>query len=283
MERPAEGAAADDASFVAQVRQMYERDAMSTRRIAEQLGVGRRAVAAALRSAGVAVSPRGAGRPRPTRHVDPDDLEERLRQLYAGDRMTRREASEKLGLSEGLVRTRLAEFAIPTRSRGNWNREDRVEIAVEKVLALYQDRGLSAQRAAELLGVSRGVFLRTAHEQGVRVRPGAATRHESDSIELISALYDDPSVRATLHRHDVPVVPQPGPIWQRFPEPVVLTTELCTELYIGAGLSTMQIEMVTGQPASRIRYLLQRAGVTLRPSGGRSPFRVRWDARHASI
>lgn len=270
-----------DAQFVAQVRQLYERDGLSTRRIAERLGVRRNAVTRALRSAGVPVSPRGAGRRRPTRrHPDPDDLSERLRELYGIERLTRRQASDKLGVSEGVLRARLAEFAIPARTRGRFNREDRVEVPIEQVVKLYQDGGLAAQRAAELSGVSRAVFLRAAHELGVPVRPGAATQRGADPIRLIVALYADPLVRSTLERHAVPVVPGGGPIWQRFPHPVTLTDELCVELYVDVGLSTTQIELVTGQPASRARSVLRAAGVRMRPPGGRSPFRIRWERRN---
>lgn len=276
----AESADGADAHFAAQVRRLYEQDGLSTRRIAERLGVRRRAIDQALRAAGVVVAPRGAGRRRPTRHPDPDDLAEQLRQLYSVERLTRREASEKLGLSEGLVRSRLAEFAIPTRTRGGVNREDRMEVPVEQVLALYRDGGLTAQRAAELLRVSRVVFLRTAHDHGVAVRPGAATARDSAAITLIAALYADPLVRATLERHGVPIVTETGPIWHRFPVPVPLTEALCVELYVEDGLSTTQVELVTGQPATRVGVVLKRAGVTMRPAGGRSPFRVRWEAAH---
>jgi transposase len=275
-----DGADPDHERFVARVRQMYEQDGLSTRRIAEELGVRRKQVDRALRTAGVVVAPRGAGRRRPTRHPDPENLEERLRKLYSDEGLTRRQASEKLGLSEGLIRTRLAEFDIPTRTRGRCNREDRIEVAVAQVLRLYRDGGLTAQRAADLLGVSRVVFLRAAHDHGVPVRPGAVTQRDADSIKLISALYADPLVRGRLERHGVPIVNEGGPIWQRFPRPVPLTTELCVELYVDCGLSTTQIELVTGQPASRARSVLRKAGVQLRSPGGRSPFRIRWEQGH---
>lgn len=271
-----------DAQFGSQVRELYERDGLSTRRIAEQLGVRRTAVTTALHAMGVVVSPRGAGRRRPTRHADPDDLAEQLRQLYSVEGLTRRQTSEILGLSEGMVRTRLAEFAIPTRTRGRCNREDRVEVPLEQIVRLYRDGGLSAQQAAELLDVSRLVFLRAAHDQGVPVRPGATTQHDAESIRLISALYADPQVRSTLERHHVPVATATGPIWRRFPQPVPLTEQLCIELYLNNGLSMTQIELVTGQPASRVHTVLRRAGVTLRSAGGRSPFRIRWEGRHPS-
>lgn len=267
-----------DPAFVAHVRRLYERDGLSTRRIADVLGVGKRAVDAALRSAGVTVAPRGRGRARlSARYPDPEDLAERLHELYQVERMTRRQASEKLGLTEGLVRTRLAEFGIPTRTRGPDNREDRREVPVERVLALYRDGGLSADEAADLLGVTRRILLRTAHDHGIPVRPGAPTANVANPIELIAALYADPLVRATLRRHRVPMVPAGGPIWQRFPEPVPLSAQLCTDLYVECGTSITQIELLTGQPASQVRRRLQEAGVQMRPAGGRCPFRRRWE------
>lgn len=103
----------------------------------------------------------------------------------------------------------------------------------------------------------------------------------ANPIELINALYADRLIRATLRRHGVPVVPADGPIWRRFPEPVPLSAQLCTDLYVESGASIAQIELLTGQPASQVRRRLRKAGVRLRPAGGRSPFRRRWEAAQA--
>jgi hypothetical protein len=82
---------------------------------------------------------------------------------------------------------------------------------------------------------------------------------------------------------DVPVSAQPGggPIWQRFPVPARLSTELAEELYSSCGIGVYHIELLTGQPADSVRKLLRAAGVALRPAGGRSPFMRRWRADQA--
>lgn len=273
-----------DDDLPSQVRALYLQQGLSTRTIAEVLGIGRRGVDRALRASGVVIAPRGAGRIRPSaRRPDPNDLPEQLRELYIEQRLTRKQISEKLGLTEGLVRTRLAEYGIRSRTRGRDNREDRRDVPAEEIIAAYGDSGVPAEAAGEQVGVSGGLLLRAAHDHGIAVRPGAATKRAARPIELIKALYDDPLVRRTLDRHAVPIVAPTGPIWQRFPEPVALDARLCTELYVDCGLSTTQVELITGQPSTKVRDVLRRAGVTLRPSGGRSPFRRRWDANHPQL
>lgn len=262
-----------------QVVDLYVLGGLSTRRVAARLGISRRRVDRELRAAGVEVAARGAGRPRPTRrHFDDADLADRLRELYQAERLTRRQVSEKLGLSEGLVRTRLAEHGIPARTKGRYNREDRSDLPDDAVIAYYLQRGLTARAVGRLLGTSTQLVLRAAHELGLPVRPGAATARGVGPIELVSALYADPLVGETLDRHGIPVVPPGGPIWQRFPDPVPLTTDACTELYVTCGLSTIHIELLTGHPASAVRRMLHAAGVRLRPAGGRGPFLRRWEA-----
>jgi hypothetical protein len=274
------GARADAPSLAAEICRLYEQAGLSTRRIADTLGVGRRLVERTLREQGVAVAPRGAGRKRPTtRHPDPDDLADQLRELYENSRLTRQQVSEKLGLTEGLVRTRLAQYGIPTRSRGGHNREDRLEPEIDALRALYVDDGMTAAAAGERLDVTHRIVLRTAHDHGLPVRQGAAAARSSDPVRLIEALYADPLVAATLTRHNLRRVPPGGPIWQRFPQPLPLTTALVRELYVDCGVSITHIELLTGQPATKVRRLLHDAEVPIRSAGGRSPFRRRWASR----
>lgn len=128
-----------------------------------------------------------------------------------------------------------------------------------------------------MLGVSRRVVLRSAHDGGLPVRVGGAPPgHGPSEIELTQALYADTAVSEVLTRHGVPQVPPSGPIWQRFPVPHTLTAELATELYSGCGLGLHHIELLTGQPAGTVSSLLRAAGVSLRAAGGRSPFMRRW-------
>lgn len=140
---------------------------------------------------------------------------------------------------------------------------------------------MSAGEAGRLLGVSRRIVLRSAHEQGLPVRVGGAPPSRGPSeIELLAALYSDPDVRRVLDRHGIPVVTVPGPIWERFPAPQPLTVSLVTQLYEGCGLSTTQIELLTGTPAAAARAALRAGGVQLRAAGGRSPFMRRWRKGH---
>jgi hypothetical protein len=142
---------------------------------------------------------------------------------------------------------------------------------------VYVRAGLSADEVGRMLGVSRRIVLRSAHDAGLPVRIGGPPpRRGPSEIELIEALYADPMVRNALTRHGVPQVPRPGPIWQRFPVPHQLTAELVTELYTGCGLGLNHIELLTGRPSATVSRLLHASGIPLRPAGGRSPFMRRW-------
>ncbi len=107
---------------------------------------------------------------------------------------------------------------------------------------------------------------------------GSEPRRGPSEIELINALYADPDVRETLRRYNVPQVAPGGAIWERFPDPAPLSPGLARDLYDTCGLATTHIELLTGQPADSVRKALRKAGVSLRPAGGRSPFFRRWRA-----
>jgi hypothetical protein len=175
------------------------------------------------------------------------------------------------------VRDRLHARGVPMRTRGRYNREDRIVIPRAGLADLYVRDGLSADEVGRMFGVSRRVVLRSAHDAGLPVRVGGPPPGRGPSeIELIAALYADTTVCEVLTRHGVPRVSLSGPIWQRFPAPHSLTAELATELYAGCGLGLHHIELLTGRPAATVRDLLRAIGVPLRPAGGRSPFMRRW-------
>ncbi len=89
-------------------------------------------------------------------------------------------------------------------------------------------------------------------------------------------LYADELVRAVLADHKIAEVPAGGPIWQRFPQPVLLTERLVADLYWHCGVGLIHIEVVTGQPEHTVRGFMRRAGIATRHPGGRSPFLRRW-------
>lgn len=248
------------------------------RRIAALLGVDRPRLARQLQAAGIELSPRGAGRARPQmRRPAPPNVCAVLEKLYVGDRLTAREISTRLDLSEKTVQDRLRECGIAMRTRGWANREDRVCPPIEEVKRLYLELDLSAQEVGRRLGCSRGIILRMAHEQGWPVRLGGSPSDRGPvEIELVEALYADPEVGQVLDRYRVPRVAPGAPIHERFPTPVALVPELLRELYCACGLATSHIELLTGQPRTTVIRALVAAGVELRPPGGRTPFLRRW-------
>ena len=72
--------------------------------------------------------------------------------------------------------------------------------------------GQSAEEIGRILGVSRGIVLRTAHDQGLPVRmDGPPPSHGPTEIELINALYGSADVQRVLTRHGLRQVPPGGP------------------------------------------------------------------------
>jgi hypothetical protein len=141
----------------------------------------------------------------------------------------------------------------------------------------------SRARRAELV-LTRGRSTRhlaaeIARTSGLPVRMGGPRpRRGPAEIELINALYADETVRHALVRHGIPSRPPGGPIWQRFPVPLQLSSQLAEELYVGCGLAARHIELLTGQPSQTVLTLLKAHGIARMPVGGTAPFMRRWRA-----
>lgn len=256
---------------------LYACQMLSTYKIAAVTGTERQRITRLLRKAGIVVKPYGAGRRLTRRTSEVERLDQLMARLYQEQRVPSSQIAELTGISEYTVRSRLRARGVPIRTRGRHNREDRAVVSPDDLAALYQRAGLSADEVGKLLGVSRKIVLRSAHDQGLPVRVGGAPPARGPSeIELLAALYADPQVRCTLNRHGVSVVTLAGPIWRRFPTPHQLTADLVADLYEGCGLSLQQIELLTGRPAAAAGNLLRSAGIQLRSAGGRSPFMRRW-------
>jgi hypothetical protein len=268
-----------DSSSLELVSHLYVRHGLSTYRIADIVGIDRQRVGRMLAKAGVPVKPRGAGRSR-----QPDAEQARqdalVARLYRDEGLTSVQIAELTGIPDRAVRDRLRASGVHMRTRGRLNREDRLAVPAEALAELYVHAGLSAAETGRLLGVSRQVILRTAHDQGLPVRVGGPEpRRGPAEIELVDALYADPVVQQTIARYGLVRRPAGGPIWQRFPLPVSVSPELAEELYVSCGLGVRHIELLSGQPAQTILELLHAHGVQVRPAGGRSPFMRRWRAQ----
>jgi hypothetical protein len=251
---------------------------MSTYCIAELTGVDRQRLTRTLHRAGVALHPRGAGHFRPLRRAhDLPGLPQVITELYEVARLSSRQIAAITGLPERTVRERLRRYGIRARSRGGWNREDRRTVPAETLHDLYEQLGMTAAEVGKLIGTSRNTVLRSAHALGVPVRTGGAVPLSGpDQIELVRALYEDDLIASALDAHDIARVLPGGPIWQRFPEPVPLSTPLVKELYWHCGAGLSHIEFLTGQPAMTVRGFMRREGIPVRHPGGRTPFLRRW-------
>jgi hypothetical protein len=258
----------------------YLCEGLSTYRIASLAGLTRHRVARLLRGAGVALRPRGAGGRRPQqRRADPPGFERILASLYLDRGLTVAQTAAVLGIPARTLHDRLARYGIQTRTRGGWERADRLSLPSGVLWDLYHRDGMAAEDVARKLGTSRKAVLRAAHELGIPVRAGGAvTAAGPGQIELIRALYDDELIAATLGRHGVPQVPPGGPVWRRFPEPVPLSGELVADLYWHCGAGLSHIELLTGQPVETVRAFMRRSGIPMRHPGGRTPFLRRWQA-----
>ena len=264
------------ADLAEQVRHLYLCQGLSTYRIAAIAGISRQRIGRMLRQAGVAVTPRGAGRPRPL-SAELAALAETMDYLYVRHRLTSAQIAALTGIPERTVHKRLRARGVAMRTRGRHYREDRLTVGVSDLAALYVRAGQPAAQVGQLLGVSGHVVLRAAHDHGIPVRVGGPPpRGGPAQIELVRALYADPLVRRALDRYGVLRVPAGGSISLRFPVPVRVGPELAQELYESCGLGLRHIELLSGRPAETVRALLRAHGVRLRPAGGRSPFMRRW-------
>jgi hypothetical protein len=275
---PQLSAAATRGELAALAAHLYVRHGLSTYRIGELTGLDRQRIGRLLAHAGVPVKPRGAGRPR-QRTARQRALDGLVATLYVDYRQSSAQISALTGIAQRTVSGRLSAQGVRMRTRGRVNREDRVTIPVNVLVELYVAGGLSAAAIGELLGVSRHVVLRAAHDEGLPVRTGGPEPGRGPAeIELIEALYADLLVRRALSRYGIARRPPGGPIWQRFPVPLPVSPELAKALYIECGLAARHIELLTGQPAQTVFTLLERHGIARRAAGGRTPFLRRWRA-----
>jgi biotin operon repressor len=272
------------AGLPGRVAHLYGCHGLSTYRIASVVGVSRQAVTRMLHRSGVPVKSRGGGRRRAPRGPGAEVADALLADLYLRQRLTCGQISSLTRIPARTVQDRLRAQGIQLRTRGRFNREDRLAVEPDVLAQMYTRAGLPAGEVGAILGVSRKVVLRSAHDHGLPVRVGGPAPYCGPAeIELINALYGDTQVQRAIGRHRLPQVPPGGPLWQRFPVPVRLTRELAAELYVSCGLGLTHIELLTGQPAASVGRLLISSGVTLRPPGGRSPFLRRWRAGEAAV
>jgi transposase len=260
------------------VASMYRAEPVSASEIARRLGITDSRALAALRREGVQVDPArqaaavraASARRGGTVPPLPADQGDQAVRYYRDEGWSYRMIGEHFGVSAAKVRAELRRRGIPGhrhRPAGTaGSRSARTEAPVEKLRQLYVDSEWSAQDVAAQLDSTIQVVLRTGHAHGVPIRQGGGGRPAvTATVAVIDSLYRDEQISRVLDRHDVPRRPAGGDIAVRFPEPVPLTASLLEELYHGAGCSTGQIELLTGQPQTVVRATMHRLGIALRP------------------
>ena len=244
---------------------MCRAEPITAAEIARRLGISTSRALAALHREGVEMDPgrqaaavRAAGsRRRGTVPSLPSDHAEQAVRYYRDEGWSTRMIGEQLGVSAAKVRAELRRRGIPVHRRppiGPGSRASRTEVPVETLRKLYVESEWSAEDVAAQLDSGVHVVLRTGHAHGVPIRQGGGgSPAVTAAVAVIDGLYRDDQISEVLDRHAVPRRPAGGDIAVRFPDPVPLTPQLLEELYHGAGCSSNQIELLTGQPQIVVR------------------------------
>lgn len=250
---------------------LYRREALPAAEIARRAGVSATRVLRVLHAAGIpversrqAAAVRAAAAARrtalpPLPAADGDWAEAR----YRDDGWSHRRIAEALDVTRERVSRELARRQLPPRPRPVPGRAARLEAPVEEVRRLYVDSQWAAEDVGAILDLPGPVVLRTGHAHGIPIRQGGYPV-VSATVELIDGLYADAEIAAVLDQHRVPQRPPGGGIAERFPEPVPLTPNLLTDLYTGAGCSSPQIELLTGESQVIVRDRMHRWGIPFR-------------------
>ena len=273
---------AESANLKRRIQDLYVDKGFSTYAIGRALGMDRQRVARVLRLGGIALSPRGAGRPRgPTQALFSATARELLTDLYIRERRSTAEIGNLFHTwKHGAVA--FAEQGIRVARRGA-NREDRKTPRIDHIEKLYLQGELSAAEVARKVGCSSRIVLRLIHDMGWPVRVGGrALRHGPEDIELICALYSDTLVAAVLLHHGIPEV--------RTGRTDLATVPITIDSHASDGSRVVRHlwslnspDRVVDRPAVRHRRV---AASTHRRSArarkdGRSPFLKRWRAEVA--
>jgi hypothetical protein len=265
------------------LQELYERQQLTLRDIAERFGVTHGTVRRALVRHGIAARPRtvrgSGGRPPLSAEV--------LHELYVTRGQSMTQVARQLGYltpqgtpAVARVRRALARAGIRRRQVWQGNLVGRRGVDRGLLEELYVDRQLSATQVGLLVGLSATSVLHRLHQQGVPVRaPGLPRRRHlqhagRQSRVLLRELYEDSQIRAVLQRHGVRLVDPddwqpPGPNQAFAARPLDRT--LLVELYEDLGLSAWQIELLCGVSESNVLQQLHRHAITVRTGEGFSP------------
>jgi transposase len=266
------------------LQELYERQQLTLRAIAERFGVTHGTVRRALARHGIAPRPRTV----PGSGGRPPLSAEALHELYVTRGQSMTQIARQLGYltprgapAVARVRRALARAGIRRRQVWQGNLAGRQGVDHRLLEELYVDQQLSATQVGLLVGLSATSVLHRLHQQGVPVRaPGLPRRRRSQhsgrqARVLLRELYEDSQIRAVLQRHGVRLVDPddwqpPGPNQAFTARP--LDRILLAELYGDLGLSAWHIELLCGVSESNVLQQLHRHAIMVRTGEGFSPY-----------
>ena len=210
-------------------------------------------------------------RPKTKQFLKPAPAADDLRTMYLDGRATLADIAARYEVPHTTVGRWLDHYGIERRPHRYTYNPDVHDLDTEWLRRLYVDDEWTSVEIADLLGVTSRTILNHLHQHGIALRPSGA-RRPSTARPVLERLYDDTAVTKLLKRHRIPVVPHPGPLRERFPEPAPLTASLVRALYEGIGLSISQITLLTGHHDNSIRSVLQKNGIVTRASTEPAPW-----------
>ena len=171
-----------------------------------------------------------------------------LRRLYHTEQKTLQEIAAIAGCNPTTIVQHLKRNDISFKNSGN-DIYNRYPIPEADLRRLYLEEQLCVGEIADRLETSRLRINRNLENYKIPIRP----RFDGEApLVILDELHQDPIVLEILQRHDITPQPQAGTLAERFPEPQPVNTQLITELYTTAGLSTRQIELATGILQKRV-------------------------------
>ena len=270
----------DPAIDVDRLQELYVEQRLTTREVAAEFGLDKARVVRALAAAGIPSRPRESRRPHGARAKVTDT---KLAQVYQRPGMTIEKTARHFGVSDEYLRKRIAETKLTRRPGSFTSKTKWSPPALQAKAAELYTKGLTMREVAARLQVSTPTISHALHAAKVPVRRGGAPRPESQDPPriLIADLYNDPDIVALLRRHDVEIPDETDwTVTGAFHTYVSLPAPpaLLRELYDDIGLAIHHIALLIGLGDLATHSALLQAGVTLRPSGGQSP----WNRRRSS-
>ena len=174
---------------------------------------------------------------------------------------TAQQLAHDIGCERGTVFRYLHHHRIPLHT-ADTDSFGRKPIPEAELANLYTNQQLPISELAEHFNTSKLRISRNLENYKIPVR----TRNVS--MVILDQLYRDPLVLEALEAHNVPLQPEKGSLAERFGTPQPINQALTTHLYKKVGLSTRQVELVTGIPQrTLLRHLRKRPDTAPRRNG----------------